>query len=211
MQFSLLTLFPEALAPYLEASVLGRGKEAGVVDYDLVNIRDYATDKHNTVDDTPYGGGPGMILKVEPIANALKAIKKDDKKTKVVVMSAKGEQFTQAKAKEYAELDQLVLIAGRYEGVDQRVIDHLADEEISVGPYVLAGGELPALTIVEATARLIPGVLGNEESLVEESHNEEEAKEAPQYTRPEDFNGWKVPEVLLSGNHEEIKKWRDEN
>ena len=214
MRFSILTLFPESLEPYLRSSILGRAQHDNIITTELLNIRDFADDKHATVDDTPYGGGPGMVLKIEPIAKALDSIAVSSKqqvvsKRRTVVLSARGEQFTQTKAAEYARLDELVLICGRYEGIDQRVADHLADEEISVGPYVLAGGELPALTVLEATARLIPGVLGNEESLVEESHGAAGALEAPQYTKPEDYNGWTVPEVLLSGNHEEIKKWRE--
>lgn len=214
MKFTILTLFPEALEPYLAASILGRAQEAKLIEVGLWNIRDYATDKHRTTDDTPYGGGAGMVMKVEPIHNALNAVGGEKNKRKVVVLSAKGAQFTQVKAAEYAKLDELVLICGRYEGVDQRVIDHLADEEISVGSYVLAGGELPALTVLEATARLIPGVLGNEESLLEESYagaassQDTDVREYPQYTKPEEYRGWKVPEVLLSGNHPAIKKWR---
>lgn len=214
MRFDILTLFPEALEPYLAASILGRAQEAKLIEVGLWDIRSYATDKHRTTDDTPYGGGAGMVMKVEPIDNALRAVGKEKNKRKVVVLSAKGTQFTQTKAAEYAQLDGLVLICGRYEGVDQRVVDHLADEEISVGPYVLAGGELPALIVLEATARLIPGVLGNEESLLEESYSgtssrkDTDVREYPQYTKPEEYRGWKVPEVLLSGNHAAIKQWR---
>ena len=219
MRFDVLTLFPEVFHPYFEASILGRGQTAGLVRFGAHNIRDYARDKHKTVDDTPYGGGPGMIMKIEPIHKALEAVKLQ--KYKIVVLSARGEQFTQARARAYAAFDQLILICGRYEGIDQRVADHLADEEISIGPYVLAGGEAAAMAVIEATARLIPGVLGNEESLVEESYARslllressppaERSGEYPQYTRPEVYRGWKVPEVLLSGNHEEIKKWREE-
>lgn len=234
MNFNVLTLFPEVFEPYLSTSILGTAHQKGLIDVNLIQIRDYATDKHRTVDDTPYGGGPGMVMKVEPIAKALDEIKKlDIKKLRTVVLSARGERFTQQKAEEYAKLDELVLICGRYEGIDQRVADYLADEEISIGPYVLAGGELAALVVMEAAARLIPGVLGNPESLEEESYVAHplgkggkggllvdnktpsssplpggETTEYPQFTRPEDYNGWKVPEVLLSGNHEEIRKWR---
>lgn len=158
-----------------------------------------------------------MVMKIEPIDNTLKAISYKPE-AKIVVVSARGEQFTQEKAAAYAKLDQLVLICGRYEGIDQRVADHLADEEVSIGPYVLSGGEIAALAVIEATARLLPGVLGNEESLVEESFNKPQTTlgsgrsagqiEYPQYTKPEDYKGWKVPEVLLSGNHKEIQDWR---
>ena len=232
MRFSVITLFPESLAPYLDASIIGRARQDGIITTELVNLRDFADDKHRTVDDTPYGGGPGMVLKIEPIAKALDSIKHQEPNTKnqlnsksqraksksrTIVLSARGEQFTQAKAAEYARLDELVLICGRYEGIDQRVADHLADEELSVGPYVLAGGELPALTVLEATTRLLPGVLGNTESLTDESFSKnlkienckiENYVEYPHYTKPEDYNGWKVPPVLLSGNHAEIERWR---
>jgi len=230
MKFTILTLFPEAIAPYLDASIIGRAQAAGAIETRLVNIRDFTSDAHKTVDDTPYGGGAGMVMKIEPIDKALASLGKK-KGRKIVVLSARGQQFTQAKASEYAALDELVLICGRYEGIDQRVADHLADEEISIGPYVLAGGEIAALAVVEATARLIPGVLGNEESLSEESYNppltpplsgrghspdkgrspaEQEGGvlEYPQYTKPAEYNGWPVPEILLSGNHEEIRRWR---
>lgn len=204
MQITILTLFPEALDPYVKTSIIGRAVENGHITVTLKNIRDYSADKHHTVDDTPYGGGAGMVMKIEPIHRALQ----DTPPGHVVVLSAKGQQFNQAKAAEYSQkIDHLILICGRYEGIDQRVIDHLAAEELSVGPYVLAGGELPAMIITEAVARLIPGVLGNPESLQDESH-QELSLEYPQYTRPEEYNGWKVPDVLLSGNHVEIKKWR---
>lgn len=231
MRFDILTLFPEVIGSYANASIIGSAQEKGIITVNPVQIRDFATDRHRTVDDTPYGGGAGMVLKIEPIAKALQSLDeiataspearpRNDRK--VVVLSARGEPFTQEKAYEYSQLDQLILICGRYEGIDQRVTDHLADEEISVGPYVLAGGELPALTVMEATARLVPGVLGNPESLNEESFSAsgktpqapltrgELTTEYPQYTKPEEYMGWKVPEVLLSGNHEEIKRWRDE-
>jgi tRNA (guanine37-N1)-methyltransferase len=174
------------------------------------NIRDFATDKHHTTDDTPYGGGAGMIMKIEPIDAALQSLTTTTPRAQqhVIVLSAKGTPLTQAKATQYAALDKtLVLICGRYEGVDQRVIDHLADEELSIGPYVLAGGELAALVVIESVARLIPGVLGNPASLKEESHNEA-AIEYPQYTKPEVYKDWRVPEVLLSGDHGAIAQWR---
>ncbi len=207
MKFDILTLFPDAIEPYLNTSIVGRAREDGFIDVNTWNIRDYTDDKHNTVDDTPYGGGAGMVMKIGPIDKALESIEKGNKK-KIVVLSARGEEFTQEKAKEYAKLDQLILISGRYEGIDQRVADQLADEEISIGSYVLAGGEIAALAVLEATARLVPGVLGNKESLTEESHNEPGVKEAPQYTKPEEYRGWRVPDVLLSGHHGEIETWR---
>jgi tRNA (guanine37-N1)-methyltransferase len=211
-RFDILTLFPEAVEPYLHSSILGRAQEKDLITPRIWNIRDFASDKHHTVDDTPYGGGAGMVMKVEPIDRALETVLEqsgDIQKRRIVVLAARGRQFTQQKAQEYAQLDQLVLICGRYEGIDQRVVDHLADEELSIGPYVLAGGELAALVVVEATSRLVPGVLGNVESLAEESFSGTEQKqEYPQYTKPEEYKGWKVPDVLLSGNHAEIEKWR---
>ena len=216
MRFDIVTLFPDIINSYMRTSILGRALETGQFQVQTWHIREFTTDKHQTVDDTPYGGGAGMVMKVEPIDRALSAAKRDLKaksselKARTVVLSARGEQFTQAKAYEYAQLDQLVLICGRYEGIDQRVADHLADEELSIGPYVLAGGEIAALAVAEATARLLPGVLGNADSLQTESHNQPGTIEAPQYTKPEEYNGWAVPEVLLSGDHGAIKKWREE-
>jgi tRNA (guanine37-N1)-methyltransferase len=175
MRFDILTIFPEVFPAYFNASILKRAREAGVIETQAWNIRDFATYKHKTTDDTPYGGGAGMVLKIEPIDRALGSVNDQsplphDQKKRVIVLSARGAQFTQAKAAEYANLDQLILICGRYEGIDQRVADHLADEEISIGPYVLSGGEIAALAVIEATTRLIPGVLGNEASLAEESY-----------------------------------------
>lgn len=207
MRIDILTLFPEAIAPYLATSIVGRAQEDKLADIHLTNVRDFAQDKHKTVDDTPYGGGAGMVMKIEPIHKALQAIPNSEK-AHVLVMSARGQQFNQQKAIELSKLDHIILICGRYEGIDQRIADHLADEEISVGPYVLAGGELPALIIAEAALRLIPGVLGNPLSLQDESHNDEGIIESPQYTKPETYNGWDVPNVLLSGNHEAIATWR---
>ncbi len=240
-RFDILTLFPDVVKQYLAISILGTAQDKKLLEPHIWNIRDFTNDKHRTVDDTSYGGGAGMVMKVEPIDNALTAVKtesgmKNPRKTsprgeqesrKVIVLSARGKQFTQQKAQEYAKLDQLILICGRYEGIDQRVADHLADEELSVGPYVLAGGELAALIVIEAVARLIPGVLGNPESLAEESYTQPRTTlglpagqagagrsasqiEYPQYTKPEDYKGWKVPQVLLSGHHEEIRVWRQE-
>lgn len=220
MRFDILTIFPEMFAPYLRVGVLGRAMKAGVLDVRIQNIRDFADDKHKTVDDTPYGGGAGMVLKIEPIARAIGSINDqypitNAQRRRTVVLSAKGGQFTQAKAEEYAKLDSLILICGRYEGIDQRVVDHLADEEISIGPYVLNGGEVAAMAVIEAVGRLMPGVLGNSESLKEESfaklknENCNLVREHPQYTKPETYKGWRVPDVLLSGNHDEIRRWRE--
>jgi len=234
MRFDILTIFPRMMDSYINESILKRAQEAGHIEIATRDIRDYASDKHRTTDDAPYGGGAGMVMKVEPVYGAVVASSlfktttskeglKHAKGTRIVLLSAKGEQFTQAKAYEFSKYKQLILICGRYEGMDERVADYVADEEISVGPYVLTGGELPALTIVDAVARLVPGVLGNEDSLAEESFSlttdyslpttMSAQREYPQYTRPEIFSPkkgveWKVPEVLLGGNHAEIAAWR---
>jgi len=212
MKFNILTIFPEIISSYCGESILKRAKEAGHIDVQPINIRDFAEDKHHTVDDTPYGGGAGMVMKPEPIYSALKsidAIAKGAPRKKTIVMSPRGRQFDQRLAEQWAkDFDELTIICGRYEGIDQRVIDNMIDEEISVGPYVLAGGELGSLIITEAVARQIPGVLGNPESIVDESHAVHMDSEYPQYTRPVEFKEWKVPDILLSGNHGEIEKWR---
>ncbi len=217
-RIDIITLFPEVIKPYVNASILGRAQKNNLIQIKAHQLRKYATGKHNSVDDTPYGGGPGMLLMVQPIFDALKKIKKRKLKSCVIMTAASGKQFTQADSKRLAaDYDQIIFICGRYEGVDARVEEHLADEVFSVGPYVLTGGELPSLTMADAIARHIPGVLGKEESLNEESHNEEGSTEYPQYTKPEHFEArlglfkkekWSVPEVLLSGNHAAIEKWR---
>lgn len=216
MKFIILTIFPEIITDYAGASILSRGIKAGAIEVEPVNFRDFSESKHGQVDDTPYGGGPGMILQAPPIYRALESLdlvrdgeKINREKTKVLIMDPAGEEFTQAKVEELSGLEQVVLICGRYEGFDARIYDWV-DEKISMGKFVLAGGELAALTITEAVARLIPGVLGNEESLKEETFTGM-AGEYPQYTRPEEFLGKKVPEVLLSGDHKKIREWREEN
>lgn len=228
MKYNILTIFPDMISNYATSSILGRAQEKDIITVQPVDIRQFAADKRGTIDDTPYGGGAGMVMKPEPIYKALKSIdaipfRKVDGLTKVkkvfngslkqkkrtVVMSPRGRQFNQQIAEEWAKLDELTIICGRYEGIDQRVIDHMIDEEISIGPYVLAGGELAALAITEAVARNVPGVLGNKESLKEETHSMD-GKEYPQYTKPSDFKGWKVPDVLMNGNHKKIEEWREE-
>ena len=216
MRFDLLSLFPESFESYLGASILKRAREDGKIAVKTWNIRDFAHDRHKTTDDTPYGGGAGMVMKPEPIFECVEAAIADGgalrEKTHIVLFSAKGKPFTQADARRFAtKYERLVLICGRYEGVDERVAEHLADEELSVGEYVLTGGELPAMIVVDAVARLIPGVLGNAESIVTESHSEEGVLESPQYTKPEEYRGYRVPEVLLSGHHAEIGRWRSEH
>lgn len=212
MQFSILTLFPEVFTPYIQSGIVGRAGGQQIIVTNLINIRDFTYDNHRTVDDSPYGGGAGMIMKIEPIDKALAVLNQTTPRLHqhVIVLSARGQQFTQSKAQALAQSGKdITLICGRYEGIDQRVTDYLADEELSVGPYVLSGGELGAMIIMDAVTRLLPGALGNPESLLEESN--EAITEYPHYTKPEDYNGWKVPPVLLSGNHQAIKKWREEH
>lgn len=214
MRFDILTIFPELINQYAQTSILGRAQDAGYIHVNAVDIREYSADKHKTVDDTPYGGGAGMVMKPQPIVDALASVSSvGNERVHRIVLSPRGRMFTQRVAEEFAEqYDRIVMVSGRYEGIDQRVIDHCVDEEVSIGGYVLAGGELPALVITEAVARLLPGVLGNSESLDQETFGkgEDGGAEYPHYTRPEEFNGWKVPDVLLSGNHAEIAKWRQE-
>ncbi|MFW5885169.1 MAG: tRNA (guanosine(37)-N1)-methyltransferase TrmD [Patescibacteria group bacterium] len=227
MKFYIITIFPEIVEEYFKHGVLAGAVESGKIEVEAVDLREYAFDKHKKVDDTPYGGGPGMVLKADVIWNCLSALSQEiekfggvkaTEKTKTVLLSAKGDQYNQRKACQWSrELENLILICGRYEGVDERVADFMVDEEISAGEYVLTGGELPAMAVADSVARLIPGVLGNEESLFCESFNQEEKERGskvsdyPVYTKPENFRGWKVPEVLLSGNHQEIAKWREQN
>ncbi len=187
--------------PYVTGSMLGRGIKSGALKIRAHQLRDWTEDKHKTVDDKPFGGGPGMVMKIEPFDKALKALKLK-KKTRVILTSAQGKVFTQADAKRLAKYDRLVFLCGRYEGVDERVAEHLADEELSIGEYILTGGELAAMVMADAVSRHIPGVLGKGESL-EEVHGS-----FPQYTRPEKYKKWKVPAVLMSGNHKKIEEWR---
>jgi tRNA (guanine37-N1)-methyltransferase len=212
MVFDIITIFPNIFDSYFKESIIKRAQEKNLVKINIHNLRDYTNDKHKTVDDRPYGGGPGMVMMVEPIFKAVSALRKKRAKTekqKVILLSAKGKKFDQKIAQKFSKLNQLILICGHYEGVDERVARYIADEEISIGDYVLTGGELPAMIIVDAVTRLIPGVLGKEESLKEESFSKKGYLEYPQYTRPEIFRNWRVPKVLLSGNHEKIKKWRN--
>ncbi|PJE59621.1 MAG: tRNA (guanosine(37)-N1)-methyltransferase TrmD [Candidatus Portnoybacteria bacterium CG10_big_fil_rev_8_21_14_0_10_44_7] len=212
MKFDIITIFPQIFDSYFSESIIGRAQKAGLVKIVTHDLRRWTKDKHKTVDDKPYGGGAGMVMMPGPIFKAVKALKKPAKqKRRIILFSAKGKKFTQKDAQRLAGYGQLIMICGRYEGVDERVAKYLADEEISVGEYVLTGGEIPAMIVVDAIARLQTGVLGNQESLKEESFSQENIAEYPQYTRPENFKGWKVPKVLLSGNHAEIEKWRKNN
>ncbi|MBI2339460.1 MAG: tRNA (guanosine(37)-N1)-methyltransferase TrmD [Deltaproteobacteria bacterium] len=209
MDFHILTLFPESIAPYFTSSILGRAQEKGIVRIFLHQLRGYANDKHHSVDDRPYGFGPGMVLRPDVLVRAVRELKQKEAIERVILLSPRGGLFWQTKAKALSALKSVLLVCGRYEGVDQRAIDLVVDEEISIGDYVLSGGEPAAVVVVDALARLIPGVVGNEQAVVDESHSDG-LLEYPHYTRPEEFEGQKVPKVLLSGNHAEIEKWRRE-
>jgi len=207
MKIDVLTLFPAMFAGPLDESIIKRARDAGLLDLKIHNLRDYAHDRHKTVDDRPFGGGPGMLLKPEPIFEAVEALKRE--RTRVILVSPSGRTFNQAVARELAELDDLLMISGHYEGFDERVREQLAQDELSIGDYVLTNGALPVMVIIDAVTRLLPGVLGDDESSHEESFSHG-LLEYPQYTRPATFRGMSVPEVLLSGNHAEIAKWRAE-
>lgn len=213
MRFHIVTIFPGFFSGPLDYGVVARARRSGAIDIRLWDLRDFTSDRHRTVDDRPFGGGEGMLLKVEPIFLALEKIRAESgEKPHTVLLSAQGRLFDQAAARRLAEEKEIVLICGRYEGVDERVAEHLADEEISIGNFVLSGGELAAALVLDAVARLIPGVLGNEESARQESfavaENGAGILDAPQYTRPAEFHGWQAPEVLLGGNHEQVRQWR---
>ena len=214
MRIDIFTLFPECFAGPLQSSILKRAIERGIVSVHLHNIRDYATDRHHVCDDYPYGGGAGMVMKPEPIFAAVEAVAgrshvTDTSPTPVILLTPQGRVFKDAVARELAQHERIALVCGRYEGVDERVRLHLCTDEISIGDYVLSGGELPALVIIDAVTRLLPGALGDETSTTTESHASG-MLEGPQYTRPADFRGWTVPEILLSGHHAEVGKWRRE-
>jgi tRNA (guanine37-N1)-methyltransferase len=209
MRIDILTLFPEVFGGVFDVSIIGRACDRGLLDIRSHNFRDQATDRHHTVDDTAYGGGAGMVLKPEPIFDAVDAVRADDgADAPVILLSPQGRPFTQDVARELSLENRLILVCGHYEGFDERV-RHLATDEISLGDYVLSGGEFAAMVLVDAVARLVPGVLGSEASLDEESHADG-LLEYPQYTRPAEYRGWNVPEILLSGHHGEIAKWRRE-
>jgi tRNA (guanine37-N1)-methyltransferase len=208
VRIDVLTLFPEMFPGVFDSGIMKRAIEQKLVTIGVHNIRDYTHDKHHTADDYPYGGGAGMVLKPEPIFEAVESIDKKEG-TPIILLSPQGRLFRQRVAEELAQNSQLVLICGHYEGVDERVREHLASDEISIGDYVLSGGELAAMVVMESVFRLVPGVLGSEESSLDDSHVGG-LLEYPQYTRPPEYRGWEVPEVLLSGNHAQIKSWRRE-
>ncbi len=228
----MITIFPEIINAYIKEGIVGRGIKKGIIEVRPIFLRDFTTDNHKTVDDAPYGGGPGMVLKVEPIFKAINYAKKrlKNKKTRIILFSAKGKKFNQKQAKKLAKYDHLIFICGRYEGVDERVAKHIADEEISIGDYILSGGELPALVLIDAISRLIPNVLGNKESIEEtrlknilvktkQTKQIDKFYSYPVYTRPAKFCFkqknkkvcWQVPKVLLSGDHKKILNWRINN
>jgi tRNA (guanine37-N1)-methyltransferase len=217
MQFEVFTILPEVFPPYLESSILKRAIERGLIDVRLHNIREYTHDKHHTTDDTPYGGGGGMVMKPEPIFEAVESVmggsspplRSQPTADPVILLSPQGRVFTQRVAEELSRHPRLALICGRYEGVDERVREHLVTDEISVGDYVLTGGELPALTVIDAIVRLIPGVLGDPTGAEDDSHSMG-LLEYPHYTKPAEFRGWKVPEILQRGDHGKINTWRRE-
>ncbi len=212
MRFDVLTLFPELIQSYFKESIMKRALEGGLLKLKAHDIRDYSTDKHKKVDDTPYGGGAGMVMSCQPIFDAIRSVKKENSGP-VIFLTPHGPRFTQKKAEELANLPGMILLCGRYEGIDQRVRDELVDEEISIGDFVLTGGELAALTLMDSVARLIPDVLGAEESAQEESFSEalDGMLEYPHYTKPAEFEGLKVPDILLSGNHAAINEWRKQH
>jgi tRNA (guanine37-N1)-methyltransferase len=207
IRFDVLSIFPEMLISPLSFSLLKKAQEKGLLSINLHDIRNWAEDKHKMTDDAPYGGGCGMVMKVEPVEKALAAVKISPENSVVVLMTPQGETFNQTIAAELAGKKQVIIICGRYEGFDERIREHLSDREISIGDYILTGGELPALVLIDAVSRLIPGVLGNEESTISESFSSG-LLEYPQYTRPAEYKSWKVPDVLVSGNHAEIELWR---
>jgi tRNA (guanine37-N1)-methyltransferase len=216
MQFSIITIFPNIFDSYFNESIISRAQDENIININTINLRDFTNDKHKTVDDTPYGGGAGMLMKVEPIYKAITSQKSKVKsqKSKTILLSAKGKKWNQSTAREYSKLDNVTMICGRYEGVDERVNEFI-DEEISIGDFVMTGGEIGAMTIVDSITRLLPGSLGNTDSAVSESHSIEGELEYPQYTRPEIFHAagkdYEVPKILLSGHHENIEKWKKKN
>ena len=211
MIFDVITIFPEFFHGPFNFGVIRRGREEGLVEIRVHDLRDFTSDRHRTVDDRPFGGGEGMVFKPEPIFKAVEAVRQTEQ-AEVVVLSAAGKRFTQAEALRLSKASQIVVICGRYEGIDERVIEHLATAEISVGDFILSGGEIAAVVVVDAVTRYVPGVVGKEESILRESFSDPAAEtqlvEHPHYTRPVEFRGWQVPEVLISGDHKAVREWR---
>jgi len=207
MKIDILSLFPEFFSPLLSWSIIGRACEENKVSINSINIREFSQNKHKKVDDYPFGGGRGMVMKPEPIFRAIKSVR--DKNSRVIYLSPQGKKFNQELANELSKEEHLILLCGHYEGIDNRIIEHYIDEEISIGDFVLTGGEIPAMIIIDAIVRLLPGVLRSDESFTDESHYNG-LLEYPQYTRPREFNGYSVPDILLSGNHGKIETWRKE-
>ncbi len=211
MKIDILTIFPEMFEGVFKTSIIGRAVGTEAVSINVRNLRDWSDDNYKSVDDRPFGGGAGMVMRVDVVERAIQELKNSrnqELKTMVILMDTKGKMFSQKVAENLKGEEHLIFIAPHFEGIDQRVHEHLADEVYSIGPYVLSGGELPVMVVVDSLCRLLPGVLGNPESLKEESYSEEIAIEYPQYTRPAEYKGWKVPEVLLSGDHKKISEWR---
>ena len=213
MVFDVVTIFPDFFKGPFDFGVVRRGREKGLIETRVHDLRDFTSDHHHTVDDRPFGGGEGMVFKPEPIFKAIETVRKDDR-SEVVILGTAGRRFNQAEALRLSKADQVILICGRYEGIDERIIEHLATAEISVGDFILSGGEIAAALVVDAVTRYVPGVVGKEESILRDSFSDPAALtqlvEHPHYTRPAEFRGWKVPEVLISGDHEAVRKWRGE-
>jgi tRNA (guanine37-N1)-methyltransferase len=213
VQFDVITIFPEFFEGPFDFGIIRRGREKGLISIRVHDLRDFTLDRHRTVDDRPFGGGEGMVFKPEPIFKSVEAARKNEQ-AEVVVLSAGGRRFNQAEALRLAKAEQVILVCGRYEGIDERVIEHLATAEISIGDFIVSGGEIAAAVVVDAVTRYVPGVVGKEESILRDSFSDPAAEsqlvEHPHYTRPAEFRGWKVPEVLISGDHEAVREWRHE-
>ena len=216
IKFDIITILPDIFSSYFSESLIDRAQKKKLIKINVHNLRDWTSDKHKTVDDKPFGGGLGMVMKVEPIFKAIRDLKKKNKKSKVVLFTPRGKKFNQKIAHQLSKMDQLILICGRYEGIDERVAKHIVDIELSIGDYVLMGGEIPAMIVIETVSRLVPGVIGKEELLKQRVTKEKGFIEYIQYTRPEIFSPrkgtkWKVPEVLLSGDHKKIEQWHQKH
>jgi tRNA (guanine37-N1)-methyltransferase len=213
LEFDVVTIFPEFFRGPFDFGIIRRGREKGLTDTRVHDLRDFTSDRHRTVDDRPFGGGEGMVLKPEPIFTAVETVRRSAS-TEVVVLSAAGRKFNQAEALRLSKADQVILVCGRYEGIDERVVEHLATAEISIGDFIVSGGEIAAAVVVDAVTRYVPGVVGKEESILRDSFSDPAAEmqlvEHPHYTRPAEFRGWKVPQILISGDHEAVRIWRQE-